>query len=74
LINNLKVAGKTIIYSTHDPLDVLNFSDRCIIMGKNNKYEAGETEKIIQSKTLSDYFEIPITVVNENGNKSIIVH
>ena len=74
LITNLKEAGKTIIYSTHDPLDVLNFSDRCIIMGRNNKYEAGETEKIIRSKTLSDYFEIPITVINENGNKSIIVH
>jgi len=74
LINNLKEAGKTIIYSTHDPLDVLNFSDRCIIMGKNNKYEADKTEKIIRSKTLSDYFEIPITVINENDNKSIIVH
>jgi ABC-type cobalamin/Fe3+-siderophores transport system ATPase subunit len=74
LITNLKDAGKTIIYSTHDPLDVLNFSDRCIIMGKNNKYEAGETEKIIRSKTLSDYFEIPITVVNENGTKAILVH
>ena len=74
LITNLKESGKTIIYSTHDPLDVLNFSDRCIIMGRNNKYEAGETERIIRSKTLSDYFEIPITVINENGNKSIIVH
>ena len=74
LITNLKEAGKTIIYSTHDPLDVLNFTDSCIIMGKNNKYEAGVTEKIIQSKTLSDYFEIPITVINESGNKSIIVH
>jgi len=74
LINNLKETGKTIIYSTHDPLDVLNFSDRCIIMGKNNKFEAGETERIIRSKTLSDFFEIPITVINEKGNKSIVVH
>jgi len=74
LITNLKETGKTIIYSTHDPLDVLNFSDSCIIMGRNNTYEAGETEIIIQSKTLSDFFEIPITVVNEKGNKSIIIH
>jgi iron complex transport system ATP-binding protein len=74
LITNLKEAGKTIIYSTHDPLDVLNFSDRCILMGRNNKYEAGVTENIICSKTLTDYFEIPITVVNEQGNKSIVVH
>lgn len=74
LINNLKETGKTIIYSTHDPLDVLNFSDRCILMGRNNKFEAGETEKIMRSKTLSDFFEIPITVINEKGNKSIVVH
>jgi iron complex transport system ATP-binding protein len=74
LITKLMEAGKTIIYSTHDPLDVLNFSDRCIIIGKNNRYEAGETQKIINSKTLSDYFEIPITVTNEKGNKSIVVH
>jgi ABC-type cobalamin/Fe3+-siderophores transport system ATPase subunit len=74
LITKLKESGKTIIYSTHDPLDVLNFSDRCIIMGRKNKYEAGETEKIIRSNTLSDYFEIPITVINESGNKSIVIH
>jgi ABC-type cobalamin/Fe3+-siderophores transport system ATPase subunit len=74
LITNLKESGKTIIYSTHDPLDVLNFSDRCIIFGKNNKYETGETEKIIQSRLLSNYFEIPITVINENGKKSIVIH
>ena len=74
LITSLKEAGKTIVYSTHDPLDVLNFSDNCIIMGKGNKYDAGETEKIIRSKTLSEYFEIPITVINENGHKSIVVH
>jgi len=74
LINNFKEVGKTIIYSTHDPMDVLNFSDYCIIMGKNNKFEADETEKIIRSRTLSDFFEIPITVINEKGNKSIIVH
>ncbi len=74
LITDLKDKGKTIIYSTHDPLDVLNYSDNCIIMGKSNKYQAGATEKIIRSKTLSDFFEIPITVINEKGNKSILVH
>lgn len=74
LITKLKETGKTIIYSTHDPLDVLNFSDMCIIMGKNNKYEAGETEKIISSEILSDYFEIPITVIKDNGRKSIVIY
>ena len=74
LINKLKENGKTIIYSTHDPLDVLNFSDRCIIMGRENKYEAGETQEIMRSKTLTDFFEIPITVINEKGSKSILIH
>ncbi len=74
LIASLKTDGKTIIYSTHDPLDVFNNSDLCIIMGKKNKYMAGETKKIFHSKTLSDFFEIPITVSNQNNNKSIIIH
>ena len=74
LITQLKGSGKTIIYSTHDPSDVLNYSDNCIIMGKNNKYNAGETEKIFSSEVLSDFFEIPISVIKEQGNKSIVVH
>lgn len=74
LITKLKESGKTIVYSTHDPLDVLNYSDNCIIMGKNNEFLAGETEKVISSEVLSDYFKIPISVINDNGNKSIVIH
>lgn len=73
-ITKLKEAGKTIVYSTHDPLDVLNYSDNCILMGKNNKFQAGETEKIITSEILSDFFEIPISVIKGKGNKSIVIH
>jgi ABC-type cobalamin/Fe3+-siderophores transport system ATPase subunit len=74
LITKIKDSGKTIIYSTHDPLDVLNYSDNCIIMGRNNKYIAGKTESLITSEVLSDFFEIPISVIKDNGNKSIIIH
>ncbi len=74
LIHQLKESGKTIIYSTHDPLDVLNYCDNCIIMGKNNRYKAGETEKIISSEVLSDFFEIPISVNKDNGNKTFVIH
>jgi iron complex transport system ATP-binding protein len=74
LITRLKESGKTIIYSTHDPLDVLNYSDNCIIMGKNSKYISGKTEKIISSEVLSDFFEISISVINENSSKSIVIH
>ena len=74
LIAKLKESGKTIIYSTHDPLDVLNNSDMCIIMGKNNEYKAGETEKIISSKILTDFFEIPISVIRNISEKSIVIH
>ena len=74
IIAKLKESGKTIVYSTHDPLDVLNYSDNCIIMGKNNSFLAGETEKIITSEVLSDFFEIPISVIKDNGNKSIVIH
>ena len=74
LITKLKESGKTIVYSTHDPLDVLNYSDNCIIMGKNNKFQAGKTKKLITSEVLSDFFEIPISVIKDNGNKSIVIH
>ncbi len=74
LINKLKESGKTIIYSTHDPLDVLNYSDNCIIMGRNLEYVAGKTEEIISSKVLSRFFEIPITVIKDDGKKTIIIH
>jgi ABC-type cobalamin/Fe3+-siderophores transport system ATPase subunit len=62
------------VYSTHDPMDVLNYSDNCIIMGKNNRYLAGTTESQISSEVLSDFFEIPISVIRDNGNKSIVIH
>lgn len=73
LISEIKQKGKTIIYSSHDPLDVLNYSDNCIIVGKNNQYLAGATKEIITSEILSKFFELSITVVNKNRTKSILV-
>jgi ABC-type cobalamin/Fe3+-siderophores transport system ATPase subunit len=74
LISELKKTGKTIIYSSHDPLDALNYSDNCIIVGKNNQYLAGKTAEVITSETLSRFFELSIEVINEMQSKSISVN
>jgi len=73
MITRLKDLGKTIIYSTHDPLDALNFSDYAIMMKKGSQVKAGKSAEIITSASLHEYFETEMDIKEVDNQKIIMV-
>lgn len=61
LINKLSGEGKTILFSSHDPIDIPEISDYCVLMGKGRKPIFNDTRALILGNQLSEYFETPIT-------------
>lgn len=57
LINELCRQGKTIIYSSHDPMDIADTSDYCILMSKSKETKYAATSDLLNSDLLSEYFE-----------------
>jgi ABC-type cobalamin/Fe3+-siderophores transport system ATPase subunit len=57
LINELCAQGKTIIYSSHDPLDIAAASDYCILMSQSKETRLVVTSELLNSDLLSEYFE-----------------
>jgi ABC-type cobalamin/Fe3+-siderophores transport system ATPase subunit len=57
LINELCRQGKTIIYSSHDPLDIADVSDYCILMSQSKETRLATTTELLNSDLLSEYFE-----------------
>lgn len=68
LIKNLKSIGKTIVFTSHDPIEALQISDRSILIYSNQHLIFGETKEIINSKNLSNCLNIPINIIlNKTG-------
>ena len=59
-INDLSTKGTTLIFSSHDPLDIEAISDYCILMNKSLPAKLFETKKIKSTSLLSQYFEIDL--------------
>ena len=57
LINELCTQGKTIIYSSHDPLDIADASDYCILMSQSKETRLAVTSELLNSDLLTEYFE-----------------
>jgi len=57
LINDLHNEGKTLIYSSHDPLEISDTSDYCVLMSQNKETRFVATYELKDSDLLSEYFE-----------------
>jgi len=62
LINNLHCQGRTILFSSHDPLDVQEIADFCILMNKSKRTIMIDTPSLLKNNLLTEYFETPIRV------------
>jgi ABC-type cobalamin/Fe3+-siderophores transport system ATPase subunit len=57
LINELCSKGRTLIYSSHDPLDIAYTSDFCVLMSQSIKTRLVATSELLNSDLLTEYFE-----------------
>ena len=66
-----KIAQKqnapTMIYVTHHVEEVLPTFNKTILLKKGQVFASGDTKEMITSDSLSQFFELPVTVQWENG-------
>ncbi len=73
LISQLKKMGKTIIFSTHDPVEALQISDYSLLIQENNAITFGPSLEILTEDHLTSCFDIPIKIIREGNRFSCLV-
>ncbi|WP_071394610.1 ABC transporter ATP-binding protein [Bacillus tuaregi] len=61
----------TMIYVTHHVEEILPVFNKTLLLKKGQVFSAGNTEKMISSQQLSEFFNIPVTVFWQNDRPFI---
>lgn len=69
IIAKLKDQGYSIILSTHNPENALTFSDKVLFLDENKILAYGDTSKVMTSENLRKIYDLPIEIINVNGQK-----
>jgi len=73
ILEDLKQLGKTIVFTTHDPLEALQIADYSILITKDQKILYGPTDNILNNENLSWCLDIPLEFGVVNEQKVLIV-
>jgi len=73
MIRDLRSLGKTIIFTTHDPIEALEIADNAIIISSDQQLRFGKTEKIVTGKNLTSCFNVPINIFHTEAGFSCVV-
>lgn len=73
LIKDLRSIGKTIIFTTHDPVEALEIADNALIISSDQQINFGLTKEIITGKNLTACFDIPIKILRNDSGFSCVV-
>jgi len=73
ILEDLKQLGKTIIFTTHDPLEASQIADNSILITRDQNYIYGPTESILNKVNLSLCLDTPLEFGVVNGQKVLIV-
>lgn len=60
-IKKLSAQGYTVLVTTHNPGHAYSMGGRTLIMGRG-KYRFGNTQEVITEQTLSEYYELDVTM------------
>lgn len=74
LLNQLKKLDKTIIFSTHDPVEALRISDFSLLIQENNDIIFGPTLETSTEQQLSACFDVPIKIIKQGNGYSCVVN
>lgn len=70
-IKKLSEQGYTVIVTTHNPGHAYSMGGKTLIMGKG-KYRFGDTSEIITEQTLSEYYELDVTMLDIENFKCMV--
>lgn len=73
LLVKLKRQGKTIVFSTHDPLEAFQIADESILLTRNKHILMGATEDVLNNKNLSDCLDTPVQYGSIADQKYLIM-
>jgi ABC-type cobalamin/Fe3+-siderophores transport system ATPase subunit len=73
ILEELKQSGKTIIFTTHDPLEAFQIADNSILITRDQKILYGPTDNILNRENLSLCLDTPLEFSIVNGQKVLIV-
>ena len=72
ILKFLKMSGKTVIFSTHDPIESFLIADYSILISKEQKVEFGLVEHMLTEEKVSNCMGIPIEIGSYNGRTIIL--
>ena len=67
ILNQLRAAGTTIIFSTHDPAAAALIADHLVLMRAGQVLDSGGLDKVFTSEMLSKVYGTPVEVVRFDG-------
>lgn len=70
-IQQLSTLGYTVLVTTHNPGHAYSMGGKTLIMGKG-KYAFGDTIEIINEQTLSEYYELDVSIRSMDDDKYMI--
>jgi len=74
VMRRLKADGVTILFTSHEPEIAASIADTMILMGENNLICSGKVDEILNSRSLSKVYGIPVKVEDHDGHKILIWH
>jgi len=67
ILSQLRAAGTTIIFSTHDPEAAALIADHLVLMRAGQVLDSGGLDKVFTSEMLSKVYGTPVEVVRFDG-------
>ena len=74
VLRSLQKEGVTILFTSHEPEVAAGISNYLILMGNDNNIEHGTADKILNSKSLSRIYGVPVKVADYEVKKIVIWH
>lgn len=74
VMQSLKKEGVTILFTSHEPEVAASVSDYLILMGHDHSIEQGSVEQVLTSESLSRTYNIPISILDFQGQKIVQWH
>lgn len=73
MIKHLQSFGKTIIFTTHDPVEALDIADHALIISNDQQINFGLTQEVMTEKNLTACFNIPIKISRNKSGFACVV-
>jgi iron complex transport system ATP-binding protein len=73
MMRRLKQAGKTVVFSTHDPNAATAVADQVVLLHQGALMSVGRPQDVLTDHTLSAVYGVPVEVIAVDGRPWVMV-